>query len=144
MRKFFTYTVLLIILVFALYLAFLYYKPYSTGYRSGELIKFSKKGVIVKTWEGEISQGISGAQIFEFSVYRKDKDLIDKLNEYNGEYVKVKYDEHYRKFFWWGDTRYFITEVKPDNTPFGRTLERANGNQQAPQPQQAPAPQYQE
>ncbi len=143
MKKFLIYTTLAVIIGFAVYLTFLYYVPYSSGYRSGELIKFSKKGVIVKTWEGEISQGISGAQIFEFSVYRKDKDLIDKLNEYNGEYVKLKYDEHYGNFFWWGKTRYFITEVKPDSTPFGRTLERANGSQN-PQPQQAPAPQYQE
>ena len=48
--------------------AFIYYVPYSEGVRSGELIKISNKGVGIKTWEGEISQGISGAQIFKFSV----------------------------------------------------------------------------
>jgi hypothetical protein len=39
--------------------------PYSEGVRSGQLIKFSSKESF-KTWEGEISQGISGAQIFSF------------------------------------------------------------------------------
>ncbi len=123
MKKFLGFTLLAFIAAFAAYLAFLYYVPYSEGYRYGELIKFSKKGVIIKTWEGEISQGISGAQIFQFSVYRKDKDIINKLNEYNGDYVKLKYEEHYGKFFWWGKTRYFIKGVELDNTPFGQRLQ---------------------
>ncbi len=130
MKKFLFITLLAIIAVFSAYLAFLYYVPYSEGMRSGELIKFSKKGVIVKTWEGEISQGISGAQIFEFSVYRKDQEIIDKLNEYSGEFVKVEYEEHYRNFFWWGKTRYFIKSVKPDNSPFGRNLNPSSPQEQ--------------
>ena len=61
-------TILLIISIAAgLYFAFIYFIPFSEGVRSGELIKISHKGVVVKTWEGEISQGISGAQIFSFS-----------------------------------------------------------------------------
>ncbi|MAZ71736.1 MAG: 6-phosphogluconate dehydrogenase, partial [Flavobacteriaceae bacterium] len=54
--------------LYLLYFAFVTYVPYSEGTRAGELIKFSNKGVLFKTWEGEISQGISGAQIFQFSV----------------------------------------------------------------------------
>lgn len=93
------------------YFTFVYYVPYSTGVRSGELIKISHKGVIVKTWEGEISQGISGAQIFPFSVSGSRTDLIEKLKEYQGAYVKLEYEERFRSFFWWGDTKYFITAV---------------------------------
>ncbi len=101
----------------AAYYAFIYFVPYSQGYRSGELIKFSNKGVIVKTWEGEISQGISGAQIFSFSVLDKEKDVIQKLKDYQGKYVKVTYVERYATFFWLGDTNYFITEVVEENSP---------------------------
>ncbi len=101
----------------ASYFAFIYYVPFSEGYRSGELIKFSRKGVMVKTWEGEISQGISGAQIFSFSVQDSEKDVIQKLKEYQGEYVKVTYMERYSTFFWLGDTKYFITEVKREKSP---------------------------
>ena len=54
--------------IYLLYFAFVYFVPYSEGTRAGELIKFSHKGIVVKTYEGEISQGISGAQIFKFSV----------------------------------------------------------------------------
>lgn len=104
----------------ALYYAFIYFVPYSEGVRSGELIKISRKGVIAKTWEGEISQGISGAQIFPFSVLDKDQDVIEKLKEYQGEYVKLTYTERYATFFWLGDTKYFITEVEMERSPHFR------------------------
>ena len=106
--------------MFALVYAFIYYVPYSEGVRSGELIKISKKGVLVKTWEGEISQGISGAQIFSFSVLDKDEDVIQKLKDYQGQYVKVNYTERYATFFWLGDTKYFITQVEQEQSPHFR------------------------
>lgn len=116
-RKIFIYSVLFFTLGLIGYISFAYYVPYSEGVRSGELIKISNKGYLVKTWEGEISQGISGAQIFKFSVEGKDQDIINKLKEYQGMYVKVDYIERYRTFFWWGDTRYFITKVQKENSP---------------------------
>lgn len=103
-----------------LYYAFIYFVPYSEGVRSGELIKISRKGVIAKTWEGEISQGISGAQIFSFSVLDKDQDVIEKLKEYQGEYVKLSYTERYATFFWLGDSKYFITKVEKERSPHFR------------------------
>lgn len=99
------------------YFAFIYYVPFSEGYRSGELIKFSNKGVLVKTWEGEISQGISGAQIFEFSVEDSQESVIEKLKEFQGHYVKVTYKERYSTFFWLGDTKYFIIDVAQEKSP---------------------------
>lgn len=103
--------------VFLIYLAFIYYVPYSEGTRAGELIKFSHKGVIVKTYEGEISQGISGAQIFEFSVLDEEKEVIEKMKEYQGRYVKLTYIERFSTFFFWGDSKYFITHIEPENSP---------------------------
>jgi uncharacterized protein YwgA len=100
------------------YFAFIYYVPYSEGFRSGELIKLSNKGIVVKTWEGELSQGLSGARIFSFSVLDRDHKVINDLKELQGQYVKVTYVERYRTFPWWGDSKYFITEVKKENSPF--------------------------
>lgn len=100
-----------------LFYAFVYFVPYSEGTRAGELIKFSKKGVLVKTWEGQISQGISGAQIFDFSVMGSKQDVIDKLKEYQGSYVKLTYEERYATFFFWGDTKYFITDISKEQSP---------------------------
>ena len=120
MKKFISLLLLGFILIGGIYYAFIYFVSFSEGVRSGELIKVSHKGVIVKTWEGEISQGISGAQIFAFSVLDKDKDVIEKLKEYQGQYVKVNYTERYATFFWLGDTKYFITEVEAEKSPHFR------------------------
>ena len=110
----------IILLLFAVVYAFIYYIPYSEGVRSGELIKISRKGVLIKTWEGEISQGISGAQIFAFSVLDKEQEVIAKLEEYQGQYVKLYYSERYATFPWLGDTHYFITRVEPEQSPHFR------------------------
>jgi len=106
-----------IIILSIAWFAFIYYVPYSEGTRSGELIKITKKGVIFKTWEGEISQGISGAQIFSFSVLKKDNKIIEDLKEFQGKYVKLGYVERYASFIFWGDTKYFITEVEQETSP---------------------------
>ncbi len=108
------------VLILVAFYTFVYFVTYSEGVRTGELIKFSRKGVIAKTWEGEISQGISGAQIFAFSVLDKDGEVIEKLQEYQGEYVKLRYVERYATFFWLGDTRYFVVEVEQDSSPHFR------------------------
>ena len=117
MRKVLLIIISAALVVLASYYAFVYYVPYSEGVRSGELIKISRKGVFVKTWEGEISQGISGAQIFSFSVLDKDQEVIQKLKDYQGAYVKLYYIERYATFFWLGDTHYFITQVEREKSP---------------------------
>ncbi len=117
MKKVIPLLLFLLIAGGGIYYSFIYYVPYSEGVRAGELIKFSHKGVLVKTWEGEISQGVSGAQIFKFSVESSEKDVINKLIEYQGRYVKVSYKERFGTFFWLGDTKYFITKVVPEKSP---------------------------
>jgi translation initiation factor 2 beta subunit (eIF-2beta)/eIF-5 len=47
----------------------------------------------------------------------KDKEVIQKLQDFQGQYVKVKYVERYKTFFWLGDTRYFVTEVQKEKSP---------------------------
>ena len=118
MRKFLALIVVVITIGFAGYFAFNYYVSVSEGIRSGELIRLSHKGVIIKTWEGELSQGISGAQIFKFSVLDNDKEVIEKMKVLQGQYVKLTYEEKYKTFFWWGETRYFIKTIQKEKSPF--------------------------
>jgi hypothetical protein len=99
------------------YFTFVYHATYSEGVRS-KLIKFSHKGVVFKTWEGEINQGMSGSQIFSFSVMDKDKQVITDLQEKEGQYVKLSYIERYKTFPWWGDTKYFVIAVQKNESPF--------------------------
>lgn len=112
------YLSLFLVVLTACYMAYVYYVPYSKGTRTGELIKVSNKGYLVKTWEGEISQGISGAQIFKFSVLDSDKEVIDSLQALQGNFVKVTYVERLRTFFWWGDSRYFIVKAEKEDSPY--------------------------
>ena len=118
MRKFLGITIRIVLISAVVYFTFLYNATYSEGVRSGELIKFSNKGMIFKTYEGELSQGISGAQIFSFSVLDSDEKVISDLKNLEGHYVKVSYIERYKTFPWWGETKYFITEVTKENSPF--------------------------
>jgi hypothetical protein len=120
MKKFsgIVFTVLLSSAV--LYTLFTYFATFSEGVRSGELIKFSKKGVLIKTWEGEISQGSFGAQIFSFSAERDQKEVVKQLTALQGRYVKVTYFERFGTFFWLGDTKYYITNVAEEQSPHYR------------------------
>jgi len=117
LRKIILYVVLFLGIFTAIYFVFLYNATYSEGLRSGELIKFSNKGVVFKTWEGELSQGLSGNKIFSFSVLDNDTQVIEDLKKLQGQYVKATYVERYRTFPWWGETRYFVTKVEKEKSP---------------------------
>ncbi len=100
---------------------FLYFANYSTGFRAGVPTKFSKKGVIFKTYEGSLNVGgltnsPEGAipTTWEFSVKGKDKDVLNGLEEalQTGSRVKLYYTERYFRFFWEGDTKYFVNKVE--------------------------------
>ena len=101
-----------LILGVVLYFLSIYYITYSEGYRAGELVKFSHKGLIFRTWEGEISQGVSEAQVFTFSVEDNEEEVIQSLKDLQGKDVKLTYKERFATFPWLGDSTYFITKVE--------------------------------
>jgi sensor domain CHASE-containing protein len=117
-RKILIYTLLTVVLGAVLYIVTLYYWSYSTGERSGELIKFSNRGYIFKTWEGELSQGMAGNKTFTFSVMDNQENVIKQLRENQGKFVKLEYSEKLGTFAWWGDTKYFIVKVTPEKSPY--------------------------
>ncbi len=91
---------------------------YSEGVRAGLLIKFSKRGYVFKTHEGELNIGgmqpptstVGANLIWKFSV--KDKNVANKLMEMEGKYVSLHYKEVIKNFWWQGDTKYFVDEVE--------------------------------
>ncbi len=101
-----------IVLGIALYFTVIYFVIFSEGYRAGQLVKVTHKGLIFKTWEGEISQGVSDAQIFRFSVEDNEEEVIEDLKNLQGKMVKLTYKERFSTFPWWGDTKYYITDVE--------------------------------
>ena len=112
MKKILFSIVGVIALSLVLYFTAIYYITYSEGYRAGELVKFSHKGLMFKTWEGEISQGVSEAQTFIFSVEDQEKEVIQLLQDLQGKDVKLTYKERFGTFPWLGDTKYFVIKVE--------------------------------
>lgn len=117
-RKILVYGILAIVLAVSAYIAVLYYATFSEGIRTGELIKFSHKGYVFKTWEGELSQGLSGSQKFAFSVMDNQPEVIEQMKQNQGKFVKIEYIERYGTFSWWGETNYYITKVTPEKSPY--------------------------
>lgn len=93
---------------------------YSDGERAGVLQKFSRKGWICKTREGELAQyvvaGVS-PQIWLFSV--RDPKVAEQLDKAVGERVQLHYTEHRGiPTSCFADTNYFVDRVtvKPDSS----------------------------
>ena len=112
MKRFLTYAGISILIVFVVYIAFIYFVTFSEGYRAGELIKISKRGMVFKTWEGRLSQGVSEEQQFNFSVQKTDKEVLEQLKEFQGKKVRLTYIERFGTFFWMGDTKYYVKGVE--------------------------------
>jgi len=87
---------------------------YSEGDRAGSLQKFSKKGWICKTWEGELLlTTVPGAipDKFEFSV--RDEEVARQVLANIGKRVVLGYAQHKGvPSSCFGDTEYFIEKVQ--------------------------------
>jgi hypothetical protein len=98
-----------------------FYFTYSEGNRAGLLQKFSNKGNVFKTYEGEmILSSIESnknvplaSEKFFFSV--KDKDVAKKLDSLQGKFVILHYKEKHGSLPWRGDTPYLVDEVRVGN-----------------------------
>ena len=102
------------LLVLAAYLAFVLNWSYSEGERAGYLQKFSRKGWVCKTWEGELAMttvpGVAPV-LWNFSV--RDKALADQLKAMLGRRLVLHYEEHRGiPTSCYGETGHFVTRVQ--------------------------------
>jgi len=90
---------------------------YSEGERAGYVQKFSRKGWLCKTWEGEIAMVTMPGAIpdrFEFS--SRDDAVAAQINALAGQRVVITYQQH--KFIptsCFGETEYFVTSARALN-----------------------------
>jgi hypothetical protein len=88
---------------------------YSDGERSGLLQKFSRKGWVCKTWEGELSLSYMPGMapvIWNFSV--REGSVATKVNELLGRKVVLHYREHRGvPSDCFGETQYFVDGLRP-------------------------------
>ena len=103
-----------VILLSAGYTAIVLNWSYSKGERIGYVQKFSEKGWLCKTWEGELQMlPVPGAipEKFLFSV--RDKAVISKINSSMGKKTALSYQQHIgipTQCF--GETEYFAVDAK--------------------------------
>lgn len=117
LKGLFKYVMLLIlvpILLFALYTWGTLNWTYSTGERAGYVQKFSLKGYVCKTWEGEIVLvSMPGTQAEKFSFTVKDDAIAKMVNDSLGKRVKLAYAEHKGiPSSCFGETSYFVNDIK--------------------------------
>ena len=99
MRKFLTRLILVIVLVIGSLIYWKYFFTYSEGYRAGLLQKFSSKGTLFKTYEGEMilssvqtntNMAIASEKFF-FSV--DEEEVAKRIEKMQGENVVVHYSQ---------------------------------------------------
>lgn len=117
-RKFLVYTILIVTLSLVAYTLFIYNFTLSDGVKSGILTKFGNRGVVFKTWEGELNEGFGATRFFPFSVEGDEKKVIEDLKKYQGQYVKLEYKERMKTLPWWGETNFYIINVIPEQSPY--------------------------
>ena len=102
------------ILVLGLYTVVVLNWSYSDGDRSGYLQKFSRRGWVCKTYEGELAMStVPGVAptIWTFSV--RSKAVARKLNEHLGQKVVLHYTEHRGvPTTCFGTTDYYVDSVR--------------------------------
>lgn len=87
---------------------------YSRGERAGYVQKFSEKGWLCKTWEGELQMvPVPGATPEKFLFSVRGEETALKMNKTVGKKVLVHYEQHKGvPSNCFGETEYFVTDVK--------------------------------
>ncbi len=121
MKRSIVLVVLVLAAAFALYVGFEMNWSYSNGERAGWIQKFSHKGWLCKTWEGEMAMVTMPGTVpekFYFTVW--NEAVVKQINESMGQRVSLSYEQ--KKALpttCFGETEYWVTAVRvlPDITP---------------------------
>jgi hypothetical protein len=116
-KKILKWILTLIIIFLGTFIYWKYFYTYSEGFRAGLLQKFSHKGAIFKTYEGEMilssvsstSNVAIASEKFFFSVPKKE--LAIQFDTLQGRNVILHYIEKNGPVFWRGDSRYLVDSI---------------------------------
>jgi hypothetical protein len=88
---------------------------YSEGDRAGYVQKFSRKGWVCKTWEGELSMiNVPGAAPERWAFTVRSDSVAHAISSFMGKQVSMTYEEHPAvPTSCFGETRYYVTGVRP-------------------------------
>src|SRR5262245_36660575 len=104
--------VLLVALVVG-YFAIVMHWSYSTGERAGWVQKFSNKGWLCKTWEGELALvSLPGTSVEKFPFTVRDEAVAAQINKVVGQRVSLHYEQKIGlPTTCFGETRYYVNGV---------------------------------
>ncbi|HTY57397.1 MAG TPA: hypothetical protein VMF59_01210 [Bacteroidota bacterium] len=102
------------VILFAVYTWLSLSWSYSHGERAGYVQKFSQKGWVFKTWEGELAMvSIPGTMPEKFYFSVRSDSVASRINASLGSKVALVYDQHVGvPLNWWGETEYYVTDVR--------------------------------
>ena len=88
---------------------------YSDGERAGYVQKFSRRGFLCKTWEGEMAMvTIPGTMSEKFLFTVRDPKVAAAIDANIGRRMALHYEQHkWIPSSCFGDTEYFITRAQP-------------------------------
>jgi len=95
---------------------------YSSGERAGWVQKFSHKGWLCKTWEGELALvSLPGSSVEKFYFTVRDDAVAAQVTREMGKRVSVHYEEKVGlPTSCFGETRHFVTGViEASDIPLG-------------------------
>lgn len=87
---------------------------YSSGERAGYVQKFSRKGWVCKTWEGELAMvAVPGSTPEKFYFTVRSDSVAALINQSLGKRVALHYNQHKGiPTSCFGETEYFVSDVK--------------------------------
>jgi hypothetical protein len=107
--------IVLPVLLFVAWTAITLNWTYSRGERAGYVQKFSQKGWVCKTWEGDLAMSTipgSAPERFAFSV--RDDSVAQAVTKLMGSRVALTYEQHRGvPGTCFGETEYYVTHVQP-------------------------------
>ncbi len=119
-KKYLYLALTVFILLIGVYIYWSFFFTYSDGTRTGMLQKFSHKGTMFKTYEGELilssvqsNKNVAiASEKFLFSV--TDDSVALQLEKLQGRMVDVHYKEKNHTLPWRGETVFIVSSVKPN------------------------------
>lgn len=106
--------ILVPVLVLSLWAGITLNYVYSSGERAGIMQKFSKRGWLCKTWEGELlMSAVPGSAPEKFLFTVRSDSVATEINRLSGRHVVLTYEQHRAvPTSCFGDTEYFVNGVR--------------------------------
>ena len=117
MRKFLGITILIIVVILAVFVFWRFYRPFGDGVKAGELNYLVKKGYVFKTYEGKLIQsGLrsrqpGSVQSYEFEFSVENEAVAQRLMVNSGKEFVLHYKEYFGRLPWRGHSFFVVDSI---------------------------------